>query len=240
MDRVFDQPIQPYHAWHEGRIESCLAHLSRHLPRTSGLSLLDLGHDPAMGERLQAFGLTVTGNIHPAQARPDVSWTLVPFDFEQPFPLPDAAFDVVTAFEVIEHVTTTPRHLLSEARRVLKPGGLLYLGTPNVTSWTKVRRMFAHVHPYDTSAYSMNFGPRHPMCHAYEYDVWTLRQLVTSEGFTVRSCETWNPFASDPRGLRDAALRVLVTGSLGITGHLKDAAQLWRHRGHQIGLVAVR
>jgi SAM-dependent methyltransferase len=191
-----------------------------------------------MGLRLQQLGLTVTGNIHPSQQNPKVDWAIAPFDFEHAFPLSDASFDLVTAFEVIEHVTTTPRHLLSEAGRVLKPGGLLYLGTPNVTSWAKIRRMFSQAHPYDAGAYSLDFGPRHPMCHVFEYDPWTLKQLVASEGFTIVACDTWNPYKSDPRGLRDVALRACVTASLALTGHLKDAAQLWRLRGHQIGLVA--
>lgn len=45
--------------------------------------------------------------------------------------LDDATYDVVGMLEVIEHVVTS-EHLLAEGRRVLKPGGLLVLSTPNV------------------------------------------------------------------------------------------------------------
>ena len=106
--------------------------------------------------------------MYPGTPQPDVSWTLAAFDLESEFPLPDQSVDVVTAFEVIEHVVGTPRTLLRESARVLRPGGLLYIGTPNVCAWAKVRRMFSQVHPYDASAYSLDFGPRHPMCHVYE------------------------------------------------------------------------
>ena len=76
------------------------------------------------------------------------------------------------------------------------------------------------------------------MCHVYEYDPWTLKTLVASAGFEVREVKTWDVYDGDPRGVRNGALRLLVSGSLLATGHLKDALQLWRLRGHQMGLVA--
>ncbi len=47
----------------------------------------------------------------------------------------DGRFDVVHANELIEHLED-PVPLLSEAVRVLRPGGLLILRTPNYESWT--------------------------------------------------------------------------------------------------------
>jgi ubiquinone/menaquinone biosynthesis C-methylase UbiE len=41
---------------------------------------------------------------------------------------PSSSFDVVTSFETIEHVDAN--RYLSEIERVLKPGGLLVLSTP--------------------------------------------------------------------------------------------------------------
>src|SRR5271165_3862918 len=45
-------------------------------------------------------------------------------------PLEDASFDVVFAIEVIEHLEN-PRRVLREIARLLKPGGRLFLTTPN-------------------------------------------------------------------------------------------------------------
>jgi SAM-dependent methyltransferase len=45
-------------------------------------------------------------------------------------PFRDFVFDLVVAFEVIEHVADWPK-LLAEARRVLKPGGQVAVSTPN-------------------------------------------------------------------------------------------------------------
>jgi SAM-dependent methyltransferase len=45
--------------------------------------------------------------------------------------LPDASFDVVTLVDVFEHVGA-PRPLLAEVRRVLRPGGRVFVKVPNV------------------------------------------------------------------------------------------------------------
>lgn len=45
-------------------------------------------------------------------------------------PFADESFDVVAASDVIEHVDD-PRGFVAEAARVLRPGGMLFLATPN-------------------------------------------------------------------------------------------------------------
>ncbi len=70
----------------------------------------------------------------------------------EPFPFPDNAVGLVFAVHLIEHLKTT-NNLLSEAWRVLRPGGALALVTPD---WRKQYRTFwrdpTHVHPYDRHA----------------------------------------------------------------------------------------
>jgi 2-polyprenyl-3-methyl-5-hydroxy-6-metoxy-1,4-benzoquinol methylase len=46
----------------------------------------------------------------------------------------DESLDVVTCFESLEHWHHSPRPVLEQARRVLRPGGLLFLGTPNAAN----------------------------------------------------------------------------------------------------------
>jgi SAM-dependent methyltransferase len=58
---------------------------------------------------------------------PDVRWLAAG---AHPLPFRDAAFDVVFAGELIEHLSE-PRQALAEFARVLKPGGTLILTTPN-------------------------------------------------------------------------------------------------------------
>lgn len=48
-------------------------------------------------------------------------------------PFPDSFFDIVLSNHVIEHVVNQELHL-DETKRVLKPGGICYLATPNKSS----------------------------------------------------------------------------------------------------------
>src|SRR5690349_5405864 len=58
--------------------------------------------------------------------------TIAPIE-ERPLPFPNDRFDVVLSFQVIEHVRDVPAYL-SEINRVLRPGGLLVVATPDRSS----------------------------------------------------------------------------------------------------------
>jgi SAM-dependent methyltransferase len=67
-------------------------------------------------------------------------------------PFADATFDLVTAFEVIEHLAEW-RNLLTEARRVLRPGGILLVSTPNKSYYAESRAQAGpnpfHIHEFE-------------------------------------------------------------------------------------------
>src|SRR4051812_29622446 len=77
-------------------------------------------------------------------------------------PLADASFDLVVGFEVIEHLTDWPQ-LLSEARRVLAPGGQFIVSTPNKSYYAESRK---------------ESGPNPFHEHEFEYDEF--RDALTS------------------------------------------------------------
>ncbi|HEX6372717.1 MAG TPA: methyltransferase domain-containing protein [Longimicrobium sp.] len=54
-------------------------------------------------------------------------------DATQPFPLPDAAFDYVYSEHQIEHIPLEAgEHMLAECFRVLRPGGVVRIATPDL------------------------------------------------------------------------------------------------------------
>jgi SAM-dependent methyltransferase len=59
-------------------------------------------------------------------AGPNISYETV----QEVVPRPDGSFDVVCSFQVLEHVAD-PDAYLAEARRLLQPGGVLLLATPD-------------------------------------------------------------------------------------------------------------
>jgi SAM-dependent methyltransferase len=83
-------------------------------------------------------------------------YTLPNLAFEQAscieLPFADGAFDLVVAFEVIEHLENW-RGFLQEARRVLAPPGQLIVSTPNRLYYTESRGPHGanpfHVHEFD-------------------------------------------------------------------------------------------
>jgi SAM-dependent methyltransferase len=63
-------------------------------------------------------------------------------DITKSFPYPDHAFDRVIAVEVTEHILDHET-FFSEVNRILRPGGLLYVSTPNVVSMrSRIRFLF--------------------------------------------------------------------------------------------------
>lgn len=60
----------------------------------------------------------------------------IPFhkaDLNESIPLPDHTYDIVVTIEVLEHIENHVR-FIREMLRVLKPGGLLVMSTPNILS----------------------------------------------------------------------------------------------------------
>ncbi len=63
-------------------------------------------------------------------------------------PFPDASFDAVCIFDVLEHVDDTAA--IGECRRVLRPGGYLFLSVPAYASlWSQRDTVAGHKRRYD-------------------------------------------------------------------------------------------
>lgn len=111
----------------------------------------------------------------------------VTWDLEQtPYPLPDASFDAVIMTEVYEHLRDFPVRSLQEVRRVLKPGGRLYLTTPNAAYLVnRVRALQGQV-PTASSIEDWIGGIPHAR-HAREYTFAEMRHVLEYAGLRIVS-----------------------------------------------------
>lgn len=104
------------------------------LPSDRSLRMLDVGAGEGYFCKLAVDdGRTIEACDYSAE---QFRMPLVPFhcaDLAAGIPLPDDAYDVVVAIEVIEHMEDHFR-FVRELLRVLKPGGMLIITTPNVVS----------------------------------------------------------------------------------------------------------
>ena len=90
----------------------------------------------------------------------------------------DRAFDVVTLFHVMEHVTN-PREVLAEVSRILDPNGVLVLQVPNIDSW--------QFKAFGAKWYGLDI-PR----HVIDYSKAAMLRLLADSGFEPRRIKHFN------------------------------------------------
>lgn len=93
--------------------------------------------------------------------------------------LPPQSFDVVTSWHVIEHARD-PRRVLEECRRLLRPGGWLFLATPNLRD-----RFFQAAYLAARGRRPPLFVPDEREPHLYFFDRDSLRRLAAEAGLQV-------------------------------------------------------
>jgi len=98
----------------------------------------------------------------------------------QHLPFKSMTFDIITCFEVIEHVDR-PRQLLNEVFRVLKSEGSILLTTPN-KNFLKIARPLVR--------------KKKPNYHVEEYNSGQLKKIVLDSGFIetqIKGLGAWIP-----------------------------------------------
>lgn len=87
--------------------------------------------------------------------------------------------DIAVMSHMLEH-TTDPIATLRHVRRLLNPGGLIYLAVPNLDCWESRFRGWASYEPY----------------HLWYFNPDNLRHLLERVGYQVVSIHTWEPYAA--------------------------------------------
>jgi 2-polyprenyl-3-methyl-5-hydroxy-6-metoxy-1,4-benzoquinol methylase len=94
---------------------------------------------------------------------------------------PQTHFDVVLASHLIEHLND-PASFLTEANRVLKEGGRVFITTPNISGF--------QARLYGRQWRSAIFD------HLYLFSVRTLSKMLKKAGFKIESIRTWGGLAA--------------------------------------------
>jgi SAM-dependent methyltransferase len=115
----------------------------------------------------------------------------------RPWPLLDNHYDIVTFFDVIEHIWhgQDVLHSVREIRRISKPGGLVFITTPNVAMLRNRLKLLCGMSIYHDLDRWLNTWPY--TGHVREFDFSEINHIFESAGFTlVRQLATdsmlWN------------------------------------------------
>jgi SAM-dependent methyltransferase len=115
-------------------------------------------------------------------------------------PLPPASFDLVTVNHALEHIPRV-RPVLEEVRRVLKPGGLLFVSVPNLGAWQHRLRLGRLGGLAFSDDHYLFFTPA------------SLQRLLAGDGFAVIELGThrWIDFQRQPAEEYAAPFRAMNT-----------------------------
>jgi SAM-dependent methyltransferase len=107
----------------------------------------------------------------------------VELDPDEPLPFADAAFDLVLCVETLEHVRDV-QLLLSEVRRVLRPGGRLAVATPANSRLAALDVLLRGLEArFDPSSPHLRFFTRRSLRRLLDelgFEIWSLRRRAGS------------------------------------------------------------
>jgi len=203
--------------------------IARQMPRNKHASILDVGCgdgsflrqlDKKLSQPYEYHGVDYSEyKVRKAHALP---YRILRCNLEEGIPYEDASFDLVYSGEVIEHIYN-PDFMLEECRRVLKPGGLLIISTPNLQAWYNRILFLCGIQPlfYEVSTRSSMIGAgimrrvklrSVPIGHLRVFNHRGLTDLLKNEGFDVLA-STGARFQSLPKTIQiiDSAFNLRPT-----------------------------
>jgi 2-polyprenyl-3-methyl-5-hydroxy-6-metoxy-1,4-benzoquinol methylase len=104
---------------------------------------------------------------------------------------PDGGFHLIAAMAILEHLPSSPRALLVNARTLLAKNGRLLVDVPNIAYWPNRVGLLRGVSPLPPIADVYDSEPPYTG-HHHEYTVDDLKHVLTWSGLTVDEVVTLN------------------------------------------------
>jgi SAM-dependent methyltransferase len=140
-----------------------------------------------------------------------------------PAPYANDSFDAVVLAQTIEHFTYSPRHALEEIVRITRPGGLILIDAPNISSFHNISRLIrgktimwnmkAH---YLEQEPLVTHGIPYYDRHNHELCRQDMRDIAEYFGLDMLACRFYSPHNKKRGRLAIAVSRI------------RDLAPLWR------------
>jgi SAM-dependent methyltransferase len=143
---------------------------------------------------------------------PDLRADCTVTDLRYSLPIPSEQYDVIANTELLEHLKDQVEapidhfdfsgfnSLLSESYRLLKPGGVMFVTTPNAASIGIIYRVL------------MGWPPHYHQPHVREYTVHELKRSLEEHHFSVERIETLNVYDDLPEHTVES-MRKIVSGN---------------------------
>jgi SAM-dependent methyltransferase len=173
-------------------------------------------------------------------------YSVARLNLETSLPDKDESFDAVFCLEVLEHLRRDPLAFMNEIHRVLRPGGSLFLSTPNMNSARAITRALT----WESPMFFPSFGPPpFGIIHAHEYSLFELLALVQASGLKAEEVDSFDhpqtelfnhDLAYRSRGLLDEETLVRLGVGQVETSQVESMLKGARHRGDYLFIYATR
>lgn len=178
--------------------------------------LLDVGGVPghiAAIVRQIGFDIDVV-DIKPERAKGlfhsmDIAYYRVDVESEH-LPFSDNTYDLVLFSEVLEHLRNNPLSALVEIRRVLKPGGICLLSTPQITPLMRWRFLLGYDYQDDIIGEYAKLDTIGHMGHIRLYSKTEVERVLKYLNFNIVQMDSGGKLSGKDEGIVASLLRIFI------------------------------